>query len=351
MPKKFAPLAEPEQDSESQVVNFELAEADSRLQTAKLNVCLQENSANRSARLVLSDTESEDESVRNRFSKDSTKNGYLENLDDLLHDSIEESLEMINKVTEQEQETFLVCAKPQTASSIIRRESQYENERTHQCDMEHFGYRNMDMHMLKNVYNKINSNNDENGNNQPTIDVDEMLESTTTNTEDTDDNSFVLRRCSGRFPTDEDVTKQSTDNLDSIKPMLRTKRPSNTGSQSLAPSQRPLTLYMPSPNEELNLITHLHALGHDLTSAIVTNHLLITPFTCSGYLYKQCAGSTSKWRKRYFHFNRVRKVFVYFHDRVSFEKRHHPKRKPPVKVLWFFLISKLFLLFRWRLFR
>src|SRR5699024_2404246 len=49
--------------------------------------------------------------------------------------------------------------------------------------------------------------------------------------------------------------------------------------------------------------------------------------TCSGYLYKQCSGTGVKWRKRYFHFDRVRKVFVYYHDRADFEKLKHPKRK------------------------
>lgn len=107
--------------------------------------------------------------------------------------------------------------------------------------------------------------------------------------------------------------------------IMRRNRSSN--SINASQQQRPLTLYMPSPNQPLDLITHLHALGHDLTSTIVTNNLLLTPSSCSGYLYKQCASSTHKWRKRYFHFNRLRKVFVYFQDRHSFEKRKHPKRK------------------------
>lgn len=104
-------------------------------------------------------------------------------------------------------------------------------------------------------------------------------------------------------------------------------RDSSISNGSGAGSQRPLTLYLPVPNQKINLITHLHALGHDLTSAIVTNHLLLTPYTCSGYLYKHCTSSVGKWRKRYFHFDRVRKVFVYYHDRSDFDKMRHPKRK------------------------
>lgn len=321
-------------DSMSQVVNFEeIKEIETKTETDNKTVCLQENEQKQSAKLILSDTESDDEALKIDDSKVSKteKEDFLENLDDLLHESIEESLKMVNRVSELEQETFVVQDKP-LASSIIRRESQYENERDHQCENEHFGYRNIDMLMLKSVYNKFNCENEPVNHtmNQSTGDVDEMLESATTNTEDTDDTSFVLRRCSGRFPTDEDETKHSIDDInydnDSSTPIIR-KRAGKTQNKNVPLSQRPLTLYMPSQNEELNLITHLHALGHDLTSSIVTNHLLITPFTCSGYLYKQCNGSAVKWRKRYFHFNRVRKVFVYFHDRTSFEKRHHPKRK------------------------
>lgn len=157
--------------------------------------------------------------------------------------------------------------------------------------------------------------------------------------ENPSDEAVVIRRRSGRFPNESNnddshavatgkaETEDNQENSATATALRRRLTSNSNSSITGGSSQRPLTLYMPAPNQELNLITHLHALGHDLTSSIVTNHLLITPFTCSGYLYKQCASSTHKWRKRYFHFNRVRKVFVYFKDRTAFEKKRHPKRK------------------------
>ncbi len=84
---------------------------------------------------------------------------------------------------------------------------------------------------------------------------------------------------------------------------------------------RPLTLYLPSPDEELNLVNHIQTLGHDLTNQ---PSLLMTPFTCSGYLYKLCSNSESKWRKRFFHFDRQQKVFIYYRNRRSFKKMRKP---------------------------
>lgn len=85
--------------------------------------------------------------------------------------------------------------------------------------------------------------------------------------------------------------------------------------------QRPLTLYLPSPDEELNLVSHITTLGHDIT----TQHsLIITNFSCSGYLYKLCTNSESKWRKRFFHFDRHHKVFLYYSSRKAFRKMRKP---------------------------
>lgn len=104
--------------------------------------------------------------------------------------------------------------------------------------------------------------------------------------------------------------------IESKEPLIIQKTIINKKSQL-----RPLTLYLPSPDEELNLVHHIQTLGHDLTDK---PSLIITPFTCSGYLYKLCTNSESKWRKRFFHFDRKHKLFVYYRNRRGFKKMTKP---------------------------
>ena len=293
--------------------------------------------------------------------------------EDALHESIEASLQAVNGLTTaDEEEAFLISSSkpplpvrkaetpssPPKSTSIVRRESQYENETAHECGVTH-----------RRGYERIQAANRklQNGTSSTTgtsttspeekcHSLDDLLNGKPTREQEEEEMAY--RRRSAKFPTEAETaaaaaaaaaaatTNSSINSSVSAASSVtfRTKRNSeslntvngnhphhhqleqSTSSLNSASHLRPLTLYLPSPNEELNLITHLHALGHDLTSSTVTHSLLITPFTCSGYLYKQCAGSSSKWRKRYFHFNRVRKVFVYFSDRSAFEKRRHPKR-------------------------
>lgn len=260
--------------------------------------------------------------------------------EDALHESIEQSLCQVNPLSETDAERFIIVKKPPIAppktedvarfdSSLHRRESQYENETIHECDSSHRrGFERIQALNRKLQNNGALGPHHEATANEKSQSLDDLLKSPDKSEEETS-----LRRRSAKFPTEEEANCEAPNN-GTVSFRKRNSDSTNTvntnghSQTSLSSnSHRPLTLYLPSPNEELNLITHLHALGHDLTSTIVTNNLLITPFTCSGYLYKQCAGSSTKWRKRYFHFNRVRKVFVYFHDRASFEKRRHPKRK------------------------
>lgn len=265
--------------------------------------------------------------------------------EDLLHESIEQSLQQVPSVSDADLEKFVISKPPLIPkesppnSSIIRRESQYENEQAHTCPVAHRrGYELIQKQnrKLREQHESAAAGSNETSTNseqqpqpqQKSQSLDDLLSKPT---EKELDEELALRRRSAKFPNESspekeitEVRKRNSDSSNTINGSNATNGNSRTSLSSN--SQRPLTLYLPSPNEELNLISHLHALGHDLTSSIVTNNLLITPFTCSGYLYKQCAGSSSKWRKRYFHFNRVRKVFVYFHDRTSFEKRRHPKR-------------------------
>ncbi|KAJ6220545.1 hypothetical protein RDWZM_006357 [Blomia tropicalis] len=275
--------------------------------------------------------------------------------EELLHESIEQSLKQINSVSDEDQEQFVIspaATKPPLpkrssiedsppvddgsnnqsslknggSTSLIRRDSQYENEQNHRCDITHSrGYERIQMlnnrsAQLPVTASKMESSNNENKSHS----LDDLLKSD----KDNQDDVVAMKRRSAKFPT-ENVTQHELDTTNQPNVRKRNSESSNTINSRTSissTSQRPLTIYLPSHSEQLNLITHLHKQGHDLTSSIVTNHLLITPFTCSGYLYKQCSGSSSKWRKRYFHFNRVRKVFVYFHDRNAFEKRRHPKR-------------------------
>nr|XP_046910406.1 beclin-1-like protein A [Dermatophagoides farinae] len=329
----LAPLAESENDESD-------SKADSIEQNHEIDLSddSDDGSDNDEEAIEMATTATKNENVN--------KDDLVRSLDDLLHESIETRLEKVNDLSEKEQESFVVneVKSPIEANtSIIRRTSQYDNELSHDCRMKHFGYqRNFDMLMLKSVYQKLDLDKQSSLN---TIDdkqnimnassiSNEMLESTTTAT-DSESDSIVLRQRSARFPAGRTI--ESTSNLQSQEelsthsdqpPVLRKRNSaiSANSSTTVGGSQRPLTLYMPAPNQKINLITHLHALGHDLTSSIVTNHLLLTPYTCSGYLYKHCTSGVGKWRKRYFHFDRMRKVFVYYHDRSHFEKMRHPKR-------------------------
>lgn len=86
---------------------------------------------------------------------------------------------------------------------------------------------------------------------------------------------------------------------------------------------RPLTVYLPSPQNDLDLINHITNLGHDLQAF---GHLVtLTGSTCSGYLWKQNFNTENQWRKRFFHFDRTTKVFVYFKTVDSYLKAKKPR--------------------------
>ena len=59
---------------------------------------------------------------------------------------------------------------------------------------------------------------------------------------------------------------------------------------------RPLTLYMPIVEEELDLQHHIHTLGHE--TDCLAPQVIVTRFTCFGYLSKLCQNSDKNWRKR-----------------------------------------------------
>ncbi len=302
--------------------------------------------------------------------------------EDALHESIEASLQAVNGLTTaDEEEAFLISSSkpplpvrkaetspssssPPKSTSIVRRESQYENETAHECGVTHRrGYERIQAANRKLQNGSSSSATSATSPEEKCHSLDDLLNGKPTREQEEEEMAY--RRRSAKFPTEAEAAaaaaiattnssinstvsasssssvtfraKRNSESLNTVNgnhhPHRHHQLEQSTSSLNSASHLRPLTLYLPSPNEELNLITHLHALGHDLTSSTVTHSLLITPFTCSGYLYKQCAGSSSKWRKRYFHFNRVRKVFVYFSDRSAFEKRRHPKRTCSVLIL------------------
>lgn len=85
---------------------------------------------------------------------------------------------------------------------------------------------------------------------------------------------------------------------------------------------RPLTIYIPNTNQDLNLLTHLASLGHDIDS--FKQHVQLLPTICLGYLMKECSSSENNWRKRFFSFDRSSKLFYYFKSM----KHYHDQKKP-----------------------
>ena len=85
---------------------------------------------------------------------------------------------------------------------------------------------------------------------------------------------------------------------------------------------RPLTIYIPNTNQDLNLLTHLASLGHDIDS--FKQHVQLLPTICLGYLMKECSGMENNWRKRFFSFDRSSKLFYYFKSM----KHYHDQKKP-----------------------
>lgn len=91
---------------------------------------------------------------------------------------------------------------------------------------------------------------------------------------------------------------------------------------------RPLTLYLPKPDEEIDLVEHIQTLGHDLNT--VTDDLKIDTTSAHGYLWKCCSNNSKKWLKRYFHFDRNSKILSYFDTESHLVKKNaKPKNSIP----------------------
>lgn len=90
---------------------------------------------------------------------------------------------------------------------------------------------------------------------------------------------------------------------------------------SASRSNRPLTLYLPKPDEEIDLMEHVQALGHDLN--IICKDITLTPASAHGYLYKSCSSNSKKWLKRYFYFDRTSKILAYYENSGQLVKKRN----------------------------
>lgn len=85
-------------------------------------------------------------------------------------------------------------------------------------------------------------------------------------------------------------------------------------------TNRPLTLYLPKPDEEINLMDHIQRIGHDLE--LISNDIKLNHSSAKGYLWKCCSNNNKKWLKRYFYFDRKSKVFAYYDNEFELVKKN-----------------------------
>lgn len=102
---------------------------------------------------------------------------------------------------------------------------------------------------------------------------------------------------------------------------------SSASSSKRNTTSRPLTLYLPRPDEEIDLVEHIQALGHDLN--IISNDLRLNSTSAHGFLWKSCSNNNKKWLKRYFYFDRNLKVLSYYENENQLVKKHS---KPKISI-------------------
>jgi len=89
-------------------------------------------------------------------------------------------------------------------------------------------------------------------------------------------------------------------------------------------TNRPLTLYLPKPDEDIDLVEHIQALGHDTN--MISDDLKLSPTNAHGFLWKSCSKNTKKWLKRYFYFDRNSKTLSYYENATQLVKRRGPPK-------------------------
>lgn len=93
---------------------------------------------------------------------------------------------------------------------------------------------------------------------------------------------------------------------------------SSSATETNSKQNRPLTLYLPKPNEELDLIDHVQIMGHDIN--IISGDIQLSSTRAYGFLWKSCVRSPKKWRKRYFLFDRRSKIIAYYKNERNLVK-------------------------------
>jgi len=81
--------------------------------------------------------------------------------------------------------------------------------------------------------------------------------------------------------------------------------------------QRPLTRYLPIKSESLDLRHHIETAGHQLP---LIYDVVVDTTSCSGYLSKM-SKKFHHWNKRWFVFDRKRKMLSYYSDNTSRKAR------------------------------
>lgn len=130
--------------------------------------------------------------------------------------------------------------------------------------------------------------------------------------------------------------KQQTDNIKSYSELDENSFRNNYGNVNAVNtsiseirygntiSNRPLTLYLPKPDEEIDLVEHIQALGHDVD--IISSDLSLNSTSAQGYLWKSCSNNSKKWLRRYFYFDRTSKLLLYYDSKSQLiKKQNSPK--------------------------
>nr|CAD7444541.1 unnamed protein product [Timema bartmani] len=81
--------------------------------------------------------------------------------------------------------------------------------------------------------------------------------------------------------------------------------------------QRPLTRYLPIRSESLNLRAHIESAGHQVE---LCPHVLLDSTSCRGFLHKM-GSKFHHWNKRWFVFDRSKRMLVYYADRTEKKAR------------------------------
>lgn len=107
-------------------------------------------------------------------------------------------------------------------------------------------------------------------------------------------------------------------------------------SSNVGACSRPLTLYLPKPDEQIDLVEHIQALGHDVD--IISDDLSLNSTSAQGYLWKSCSNNNKKWLRRYFHFDRNSKLLLYYDSKSQLSK----KQNSPKNMIQFDEISDVY---------